>query len=111
MPIRPENRARYPKDWPELSRWVKVERAGGRCECEGECGRREPHAGRCTNVHGEPDYATGKRTVMTCAHLNHVPEDVEQANLRAFCAPCHLSYDRQHHVETRRRRHETVAVS
>lgn len=27
MPIRPENRDRYPKDWPEISRRIRFERA------------------------------------------------------------------------------------
>ena len=31
MPIRPENRALYPKDWPAISLEVR-ERAGWRCE-------------------------------------------------------------------------------
>jgi len=34
MPIRPENRARYPKDWPAISASIRV-RAGNRCE---QCG-------------------------------------------------------------------------
>ena len=38
MPIRPENRRRYPKDWKAISARVRFERAGGRCECSGECG-------------------------------------------------------------------------
>jgi hypothetical protein len=38
MPIRPAFRALYPPDWPELSRRVRFERAGGRCE---RCAR--PH--------------------------------------------------------------------
>ena len=38
MPITPETRWLYPIDWPELSRMVRFERAGGRCE---RCGR--PH--------------------------------------------------------------------
>ena len=38
MPIRPSQRWFYPIDWPELSRLVRFERAGGRCE---RCGR--PH--------------------------------------------------------------------
>ncbi|PAM99602.1 hypothetical protein CJI59_22145 [Streptomyces sp. Alain-F2R5] len=32
MPIRPENRHRYPPDWPQISLAIK-ERAGWRCEC------------------------------------------------------------------------------
>ena len=56
MPIRPENRDRYPKDWPIRSRLVRFVRAKGRCECAGECGR-GTHDGRCPNRHGEPAYA------------------------------------------------------
>ena len=38
MPIKPELRYFYPIDWPQISRWVRFVRAGGRCEA---CGR--PH--------------------------------------------------------------------
>ena len=38
MPIRPELRALYPSDWPDLSWRVRFERAGGAC---GRC--RRPH--------------------------------------------------------------------
>lgn len=39
MPIRPENRARYPKDWSLRSRFVRFVRARGRCEwCGAEHG-------------------------------------------------------------------------
>jgi hypothetical protein len=100
-PIRAENRDRYPRNWAALSRWVKVDRAGGRCECEGECGR-GTHDGRCPNVHGEPAYGTGSKVVLTTAHLDHTPENSDPTNLRAMCQGCHLHYDRDHHAETRR---------
>lgn len=103
MPVRPEERSRYPKNWREISA-ARKEAAWWRCECRGECGRRAPHDGRCPNRHGEPDYATGKRTVLTTAHLDHTPENVALGNLRVMCAPCHLAYDRDHHAETRRAR-------
>lgn len=45
MPIRPENRDRYPRDWKQISERIRFERAQGRCECEGECGR-GTHTGR-----------------------------------------------------------------
>ena len=32
MPIRPENKARYPKDWPAISRRIRFERANNQCE-------------------------------------------------------------------------------
>jgi hypothetical protein len=48
MPIRPENRARYPKDWKRISREAR-ERAGNRCEgsptypdCRAENGKPHP---------------------------------------------------------------------
>lgn len=34
MPIKPENRMRYPKDWPAISRAAR-ERAGWRCQHDG----------------------------------------------------------------------------
>src|SRR5690606_18779796 len=32
MPIKPEKRALYPKDWPAISRRIRFDRAQGRCE-------------------------------------------------------------------------------
>jgi hypothetical protein len=100
MPIRPENRDRYPADWPEISAAIKA-RAGGQCECLGECGRRTHDGSRCPNVHGRPAYGTGSLVVLTTAHLDHTPENCDPANLRAMCQGCHLHYDREHHAETR----------
>lgn len=104
MPIRPENRARYPKDWADISLRIRVDRAGGRCECHGECGRPSAHLdidGRCQNRNGKPAVGTGSRVVLTVAHLNHTPEDCTDDNLAAMCQGCHLHYDRDHHAETR----------
>ena len=108
-PIRPENRHRYPQDWPEISRAIKQDRAKGRCECEGECGR-GTHAGRCPNRHGHPAYGTGSRVVLTTAHLDHTPEHCDPANLRAMCQGCHLHYDGEHHAETRSSTAHSAAV-
>lgn len=99
MPIRPENRDRYPDDWDEVSARIRFERAGGRCECEGECGR-GTHEGRCPNRHGQPAYGTGSKVCLTTAHLNHTPEDCDEANLKAMCQGCHLHYDKDHHAAT-----------
>ena len=101
MPIRPENRDRYPDDWREISRGIREGRADGRCECRGECGRGTHGEDRCPNRHGEPAYGTGSRVVLTVAHLDHVPENCDGENLRAMCQGCHLHYDRDHHVATR----------
>lgn len=96
MPIRSENRSRYPDDWRAIAASVKDDRARGRCECEGECGR-GTHEGRCPNLHGGPAYGTGSTVVLTVAHLDHTPENCAPENLRAMCQGCHLHYDREHH--------------
>jgi len=98
-PIRAENRDRYPPDWPAISLHIRFERAGGQCECEGECGR-GTHEGRCPNRHGQPAYGTGSKVILTAAHLDHTPENCDEANLKAMCQGCHLHYDREHHAQT-----------
>lgn len=103
-PIRPENRARYPDDWREISNGIKIDRAKGRCECVGECGRPYLHLDvddRCRNHHGQPAWQTGSNVVLTTAHLDHTPENCDPANLKAMCQGCHLHYDREHHAQTR----------
>lgn len=100
MPIRPEERDRYPVDWQQVSLRIKRDRAGYRCECDGRCGR-GTHAGRCPNEHGEPAYGTGSRVILTTAHLDHTPENCADDNLMAMCQGCHLHYDREHHAQTR----------
>lgn len=98
MPIRPENKPRYPPDWKAISIRIRFTRAGGRCECAGECGK--DHAGRCAAVHGQPNPRTGKTVWLTTAHLDHTPEHCDDDNLKAMCQGCHLAYDAQHHAET-----------
>lgn len=110
MPIRPENRDRYPADWPEISRKIRFVRAEGRCECVGECGR-GTHDGRCPNVHGGRAYGTGSTVVLTTAHLDHIPEHCDPANLRAMCQGCHLHYDRDHHAQTAARTRALAATA
>lgn len=111
-PVRAEDRRRYPPDWPDISDRIRFGRAGGRCECEGECDATGPlrHTGRCHAVHGTLHPDTGKRVVLTTAHRNHTPEDCRDDNLFAACQPCHLNYDREHHAETRARTAREVAA-
>lgn len=110
MPIRPSERARYPADWPAISLRIR-ERAGGRCECFGDCGRDHDEEAcaesvpyveaRCEAQNGRPHPVTGSKVVLTVAHLNHTPEDCRDVNLLAMCQRCHLKYDAAHHAETR----------
>jgi hypothetical protein len=102
MPIRPENRDRYPADWKEIVVRIRA-RSGGRCECDGRCGRPACHLaddGRCQNVDRQPAVGTGSTVILTTAHLDHVPEHSSDDNLMHMCQGCHLHYDRHHHAET-----------
>lgn len=104
MPIRPENRDRYGTDWPDFAASIKTDRAGGRCECAGECGRPYLHLDtdeRCRNHHGQPAWSTGSKVVLTVAHLCHTPECRDPEHVKAMCQGCHLHYDREHHAQTR----------
>ena len=103
MPIAPENRGRYPKDWKAISTRIRFERAEGRCECDGRCGR-EHEGGRCAALHGRPHPETASVVVLTTAHLDHTPENCDDENLMAACQRCHLLYDRAHHEASRRQR-------
>lgn len=93
MPIRPENRGRYPADWPAISRRIRFERAGGWCEF---CRIAE---------NGRPHPVTGSIVVLTVAHLDNTPENCTDENLAAMCRRCHLTYDAAIH---RRNRAETL---
>lgn len=79
MPIRAENRCRYPVDWKFISLRVR-ERAGQKCEW-------------CPAENGKPHPDTGSIVVLTVAHLDHQPENCAPENLRALCQRCHNRYD------------------
>lgn len=85
MPIRPENKSRYPKDWPIISIRIR-ERAGWKCEqiLEGR---------RCNAEQGKAHPITGSKVILTVAHLDHQPENCRDENLKAMCQRCHNTYD------------------
>lgn len=92
MPIRPENRSKYPPDWKDISARIRFDRADGRCECDGRCG--EDHSGgRCAAEHGKPHPVTGSTVVLTTMHLDHDPTNCDDDNLMAGCQKCHNRYD------------------
>ncbi len=93
MPIRPENRERYPKNWrTEIVPRIRA-RSGNRSECTGQCGWK--HADRrCPAVNGEIiHYLSPAKIVLTVMHLNHTPEDCSDENLLHACQGCHNRYD------------------
>ena len=80
MPIHPSMKDLYPKNWPAISRRIRFERAGNRCEwCDAENYRPHPQ--------------TGSRVVLTVAHLDHDPGNNDESNLAALCQACHNRYD------------------
>lgn len=122
MPIRPEMRELYPSDWPEISRRVRFERAGGVCQ---SCGRRHGVVVRCLpdgrwfdttghtwrNGRGRlarwPDLVERTqerqtRVVLAAAHLDHNPGNNRRRNLKSLCQRCHMIHDRPHHLAQRR---------
>ena len=73
MPIRPENKGRYPQNWKEIRESI-LERAGHKCEGS-------PAYPDCRAVNYIDHPVTGSRVVLTIAHLDHVPEHCDPANL------------------------------
>lgn len=79
MPIRAENRSRYPANWKAVSLARRVA-AGWKCEW-------------CPALQGEEHPISGGKVVLTVAHLDHQPENCDPANLAALCQRCHNRYD------------------
>lgn len=97
MPIRPEMKARYPKDWKLRSRFVRHSRAKNLCEW-------------CGAKNGEPHPITGSTVVLTVAHIyDKRPEAAGLLNLAALCQRCHLNHDRDDHILNRQRSREQAS--
>jgi hypothetical protein len=132
MPIRPENRDRYPPEWPEISAAIR-RRAGNACEHCGVAnhalGGRLPSGcflpalptgtgagadargltwpkpgddGSCGVAGRDPVRLRIIRIVLTVAHLDHTPENCDPANLKCLCQRCHNRHDAAHRQATRR---------
>lgn len=90
MPILPEERARYPKNWKEIRERIRA-RAGDKCE-------------RCGAENHKPHPITGSHVVCTTMHLDHNPENCADDNLQFACQKCHNTYDAPHRAAGRRAR-------
>jgi hypothetical protein len=126
MPIKPENRGRYPANWVDIRARI-LTRAGNCCEqcrvANGDVIVRgiDKDAGTFQRFEGDgevyaaddgrllghckaSEYCGNRWTkiVLTIAHLDHVPEHCDDDNLKALCQRCHLAYDAEHHAETAR---------
>lgn len=96
MPIRPENRSRYPADWALRSRFVRHYRARNRCEW-------------CGAENGRPHPVTGSTVVLTAAHVfDDRPEACSLLNLAALCQRCHNGHDASSRRRRRRERLDKV---
>lgn len=127
MPIKPENKNRYPDNWKEISEHIRFERAENRCEVCGvknyELGGRDS-SGKWHKAHpvqeklcglewpkpgqewwcGEGEtrlYLKITKIVLTVAHLDHTPKNCDPENLKAMCQACHLRYDHALHLTNR----------
>lgn len=132
MPIKPENRHFYGKEWREVVRPRIMARAlvpassddlhltdndtVARCECRGECRRSHGPDVRCSEVNGRPATSFRGPVVLTVAHLDQNPGHNSDENLRALCQRCHNRVDtpaRAAHAERTRRykRHHALIRS
>jgi len=92
VPIRPENKMRYPKDWKTRSRFIRFFRAKNHCEW-------------CGAENYKPHPITGSKVVLTCAHVyDHRPEASNLLNLAALCQRCHNRHDAGLRRSERRKR-------
>lgn len=96
MPIRPENKARYPANWKQIRARIlkRAERIHGIPHCE-ECGVPNHEWIERTETGWKLSIADlgGIYIVLTIAHLDHTPENCTDENLRAWCQRCHNRYD------------------
>lgn len=112
MPLTRAQWAAYPEDWPLLSWNIIVNRAGGRCECGGECAGDPGHLDddvRCRNRHGQPRWRGQpwqRPVILSAAHLDHDPPSRDLDFILVMCESCHLRYDSTHHAATRRANRE-----
>ena len=79
----------YPKNWKQISEYIRFERAGNKCEW---CGAK--------NYETHP--ITGSKVILTVAHVfDQTKSNVSLLNLAALCQRCHLNHDRKRHIEKR----------
>jgi 5-methylcytosine-specific restriction endonuclease McrA len=129
MPIKPENRSKYPTDWLQIRDRI-LEREGHCCKfckvpnhiyiarsvdgryymlASGEA--RDASTGEQVAFHFD-EFPTQKwiEVVLTVAHLDHDPTNNADENLAALCQRCHNRHDVPQRVESRRKTRERKAA-
>ena len=106
----PMDFSRYPEDWRDLA--LKLKKKAKCQQCKKPCRRQGESVAdfeKRLSLKWKPllsekleDYErTGvlqykpKRFLLTVAHLDQNPSNIESENLRVLCAPCHLRFDVQ----------------
>jgi len=103
MPIKKENRYRYPKNWKAITQDILI-RARYQCETCGAPDRAWIHRNRetpktwspATHSFAGPNWKKAVEVVLAVAHLDHIPEHCGPSDLRALCQYCHTEHDRTH---------------
>ena len=122
MPIKPENKKLYPKNWKQIRNSI-LERAENMCEgriqrgkhtvpccCKNNSIGYRDKDGNFIELDGYSDFECAEndgekiiQIVLTIAHLDHDPTNNKPSNLRALCQKCHNKHDGPHRAETRRK--------
>ncbi len=96
----PMNKSKYPKNWKQISEYIRFERANNHCEW-------------CNAENHKPHPQSGSKVVLTTAHIG-IPKypgdtgdksdtmDCRYNNLVALCQKCHINFDIKEHVENAR---------
>lgn len=114
MPISPENKKLYPKNWPIIRQRI-LYASDHKCEF---CGLRNHIIGyrddnrnfvECNGNPGEIiNTSEGDKKIMkvvlTIAHLDHDPTNNHRSNLKALCQQCHNRHDAKHRAISRQQR-------
>jgi len=79
MPIKPERKKLYLKNWDKLSLLLRM-KALWKCQL-------------CQAKNGEPHPITKSKVVLTVHHINADPTDNRRLNLIALCQRCHNKLD------------------
>lgn len=103
MPLKADARRRCynTRSW-KAARARILARCYGRCECRGECGRLHiGDAQRCPELHGQQGLWQLGEVVLQIAHVDasRSGQIVDDDELRAYCARCHLRYDESAHQQ------------
>jgi 5-methylcytosine-specific restriction endonuclease McrA len=77
----PMQRDRYPSDWEVISKRIRFERGGNKCEW-------------CGAENYQPHPITGGKVILTVAHYpDSDPMNCAEDNLHALCQRCHNRAD------------------